>query len=386
MPSEDISDAMKLAAKTAGEVGMTQDDLEKAGELLQKYGEGRDELFEKFASLLEKTDVSSLDDDWKDACGRGKELLSSLNDSVPPADGEGLAGIGLDAFYRGELKIWDENAKAEIALAARLMRSILDTDLQLIKKCEEDLRTVRDGDKVVEALVEQTIGSLQKSLKDFLLLKTANVAQAFNHWLKDASARAYVKIWSDYIRDGLKSNLDAAKQKRAIKQQILDNIQLLSGAKEQLSEEWIDAVNARGAEAAKGLPDAGRSGDYNATDWAAFADDCCKTLAEACDRAKEQSKQVFDDLLPAFIEENTRAFAALTDDPSKLADFKSQMQEDFESLDDAFASEEETVNGLADGPYKEAVRATYDELRTIIRASLQLFVSNTKDAEDELKE
>lgn len=386
MPMQDISDAMKLAAKTAGEVGTTKDDLEKTGELLQKYGEAREELFGKLASLLEKEDVSSLDGDWKELCGRGKELLGGLNDAVPPSDGEGLAGIGLDAFYRGELKIWDENAKAEIALAARVMRRILDTDCELIKKCEQDLRTVRDSDKVVEALVEQNFGGLQKSLKDFLLLKTANVAQVFSHWLKDPSAKAYVRQWSDYIRDRLKENLDAAKQKRAIKQQILDNIQLLGGAREQLSGEWIEAVNARGAESAKGLQDAGRSGDYNAADWAGFADTCCKSLADVCERSKEQSKQVFDELLPAFIEENTRAFAALTDDPAKLEDFKSGMQEDFKSLDEAFASEGETIDGLADGPYKQAVRETYDELRTIIAASLQLFVSNTKDAEDEMKE
>jgi hypothetical protein len=386
MPLQDISDAMKLAAKTAGEVGMTKADLQKAADLLQKYGAGRDELCEKLASLLEKTDVSNLDGDWKDLCGRGRELLSSLNDAVPPPDGEGLAGIGLDAFYRGELKIWDENAKADIAFAAKVMRKVLDADCELIKKCEQDLQTVRDGDKVVEALVEKNFGGLQESMKSFLLLKTANVAQVFTHWLKDPSAKIYVRQWADYIRDRLKENLDAAKQKRAIKQQILDNIQLLQGAKEQLSEEWLDAVNAKGAEFARGLPDTGRSADYKAADWADFAETCCKTLADSCEGAKEQSKRVFDDLLPTFIEENTRAFAALTDDPSKLDDFTSSMQDDFKSLDEAFASEDETIDDLADGPYKQAARETYDELRTIITASLQLFISNTKDTEDEMKE
>lgn len=294
--------------------------------------------------------------------------------------------MGLDAFYRGELKIWDENAKAEIALAARVIRKIFEADCELIKKCQDDLKAVRDGDKVVEALIEQNFGSLEKSLKDFLLLKAGNLAQAFNHWLRDPSAKAYTKQWADYIRDRLKENLDSAKQKRAIKQQILDNIQLLQNAKEQLSGEWIDTMNAKGTEFARGLQGIGRSGDYNAVDWANFAEECCKRLADSSERAKEQSKSVFEELLPTFIEENTRAFAALTDDPAQLADFKSDMQDDFKSLDEAFASEEETVNGLAEGPYKQAARETYDELRTIIAASLQLFVSSTKDAEDAMKE
>jgi hypothetical protein len=124
MVVEDIWKALKVAAEKAGQIGMTQDDLEKCNDLLTQYGEKRENLFHAMVLLLGQSDLSNLDSDWKDCCSNGKEMLSTLNDAIPPGDGEGLAGMGLDSFYRGELKSWDENAKAGISSAANVIRRV----------------------------------------------------------------------------------------------------------------------------------------------------------------------------------------------------------------------------------------------------------------------
>jgi len=379
---EDIEKACQVLNTTAGEIGMTEEDRGRANELLKAYGEKREGLFKKMLWLLEEEDVSSLDSEWKDCCSNGKEALSNLNDAVPPTDGEGLTGIGLDSFYRGELKIWDENAKAGIASAAGIISKIYSADIALIAKCDEDLKTVRDGDKVVEALVEQNIGGFSSSVKDFLTLLLAKTPQVLNPWLKDGTAKTYVREWAQLIRTYLEENLKAAKQKRVFKETINDNIELISKTKEQLSEEWIDAMYSKGLEFAKSLPGIGSSNDYGAADWAEFGESCTKTLADRRDRAKEQSKKIFDELLPTFLEENNRAFAALTDDPSVLDAWKKDMKDDFTSIDEVLAKQNGIISALAEGPYKQAVAETLRDIKSLITSASEASFSSTEDAQN----
>src|SRR6476661_3722660 len=120
----DIDVACRIIDKAAGDIGMTEDDRQRANAVLKEYGDKRDSLFKGMVVMLGQSDLSNLVSDWKDCCGNGKEALSKLNDDIPPRDGEGLAGVQLDAFYRGELRIWDKNAQADIARAALTMEII----------------------------------------------------------------------------------------------------------------------------------------------------------------------------------------------------------------------------------------------------------------------
>jgi hypothetical protein len=62
---------------------MTRDDLGKAKDLLQRYGDERDRLFDRMQSLLTKPDSDSLVDDWKNDCEKASDLLESLNIDMP---------------------------------------------------------------------------------------------------------------------------------------------------------------------------------------------------------------------------------------------------------------------------------------------------------------
>jgi hypothetical protein len=104
------------------------------------------------------------------------------------------------------------------------------------------------------------------------------------------------------------------------------------------------------------------------------------------DRSKEQSKIVFGELLPTFLEENSRAFAALTDDPDKLADWKSDLLDDFKSIDDIFAREDPLIKSLVEGDFRRVASETFQEIRTMVTAGLKLLLDRTKDSEDAMKE
>ena len=171
-----------------------------------------------------------------------------------------------------------------------------------------------------------------------------------------------------------------------LRKQILDNIELLKNAKEQLDEKWIDDIYRSGEDCAKSLASCGETGDYKAVDWAKFGESCIGPLAESRDNAKEKSKTVFDELLPTFLEESNRAFAALTDDASQLATWKSELEDQYQSIDEALAAEDELIKALAEGPYQEAARETFDEFKLTFTTGMKLLLDKTKDAEDELKE
>ena len=384
---EDIRNACESVRQTAGEIGMTKNDLQKAKDLLEGYGSEREKLLEEMLSLLEKPDTSGLRDDWKNRCDKGKDLLERLNHDTPISpQGEGLRGVGAGNFADGEQKVWAKNGEADIASVANITCQIHKGDLELIGRCNEQLKTVRDGDKAVQALIEQNFGSMKTTLKNLTVtLVTKGVPALFSAFLKDRSSKDMVRDWGQTLAKNMDENLKAAKQKGDFKQIILQNIEFIQKTKDQLSEEWIEEIYKKGKEYSKSLSDLGENGDYKASDWEKFGQECIKRLAGRRDDAKQQSKMVFGELLPTFIEENNRAFAALTDDPSTLADWKSSMEDDFKSINDALSQGDAIVNDLADGPYKQAARETFSDIRDQITVGYKLFLSGTKDAEDEMK-
>ena len=386
MAVEDIRQVVLVIAETAGDIGMYQDDLVKARDLCQKYGDERDRLFEEMLSLLHQSDTSSLRDNWKTRCDKGKDLLDRLDREMPQSPaGQGLNGVGAGDFAQGEKKIWEENGKANIAFVGDVINKIYTADLELIKKCNDDLKTVRDGDKAVEALVQANLGGMKSELMDVVKTVANKAAEkTLTSWMKDRTTQAYFKKWYSIIVKGLQDNYSAAKQKRLLKQILLDNIQLITKTKDQLSEEWITEMYKKGEEFSRSLK--GLSGGvYIASDWGKFGEDCIKALAERRDRSIEQSRTVFRELYPTLTEETNRSYAALTDDPSKLATWMSEMQDQFKSMDDVLTKEDELISKIAEGAFKQAARETFNEVRQTLSTGLKLLLSSNKDADDEMK-
>ena len=388
MGIEDIQVACNTVKTTAGQLGMTKADFGKATDLLQRYGDDRSRLFDQLLALLDKTDASSILSDWKNLCETGRNLLEPLEGNMPksPMGDEGLKAVGLNDFSIGEKKIWEENAgNAYLALTADGLSTIYSADLKLIQKLNDDMKTVLDGGKEIESLLQENMSALKKKAQEVTGTMLAKaVPTVFSFFMKDQSSKQIMREWGAFASARMADNLKAARRKGELKQLILQNLELFDKAKEQLGLQRIDEMYKKGEDFARSLADIGENGDYRALDWQRFGNECIRRLADRRDRSIEQSKKVFEELLPSFTELNNQAFKALTNDPSMLASWKSDMQDNFRSTDEAFAKGNDILNDLADGPFKEAARATFDEMRNTFTAGAKALFDQTKDAEDEL--
>lgn len=384
---EDIVQAIGAIAKAAGEIGMTRDDLGKAKDLLQKYGDERDRLFDAMLSLLSKPSADGVIDEWKNTCEKASELLDGLNSSIPPSpSGEGLTGIGARDFYEGEKKVWAENGKGQIALVSGILVKVKLATTGLIQQCNDDLKTIRDSNAEGQSTLNENLEAIKAEILDLANTLASKAGdKTLTAWMKDGSAKELVKKWRDDVAQKIESNFTVAQQKGQLKRQLLDKIEVLKNAREQLDEKWIEETHKSGEECSKSLPSLGETGDYRAIDWARFGEECLEPLGESRDAATEQSTTLFNEVLPGFQEEIDTRYAALTDDPSKVSDWKSELQERQETIREALADEDEAIKNLAEGPYQEAARETFDVVRSTFSESMKDLLDRTKDAEDQLR-
>ncbi|HEX6685323.1 MAG TPA: hypothetical protein VF062_21210 [Candidatus Limnocylindrales bacterium] len=393
---EDVEDARELVEQRMRATGMEESIFDRILGLLEGFDSERESVIGDMLDRLEASGWADLRDRWQSGCQKALASLESLEEGIVDAlddseatamsEDELMAAVGPRDFLAGETKVWTKIAEGDIPDMATLMGKLLETDIEVIKKCEEDLKKVRDDDKVVEALIQKNFGSILTALKDLVAKYSLTGApRLLVIFMKDASTRQLANEKFKEIEKLLDENYTAAKQKRVVRQTVLDNIDLLNKAREQLSEEWIDQLYSKGESAAKALRDAGRSGDYEAADWEGFGQACIRALAERRDAAKEQSRKIFGELLPTFIEENTRAFAALTDDPATLEKFTSELKATFETIDDRLEAEEDYKEELADGPYKQAVGQTLAAIRQEIEGGLKLITDRTDESDKEVK-
>lgn len=365
--AEDVTYALVMVVKTAGRIGVPKSDVENTTELCNRYGDDRDRLFEGMLSLLDRSDTSDLRDRWADLNETGTSLLERLDREVPgTSEGEGLAGLGAKDFADGEKKIWEENAKANIAFVAEVISKIYQADIELIKQCNNELKKVRDDDAVLQLLIDRLDKSLVDRALDLLTKLPKAGAAAFNLFLGDPSAKAVVTGWGNITSDLMADLYKQAEDRAALSKTIKDKIELIQKTEEKLSEEWVEEMFKKGEEFATSLRDSGRHDEYEARDWDKFGQECLERLAQSRDRAREQSRQIFDELLPTFKAEIMRRFSSLTDDPAKIEQVQAQMDDCFQSMKDVLGSLDVYINSLEEGPFVQAARETFDLLEGTI--------------------
>ena len=320
-----------------------------------------------------------------------EDMTSILGDSEANAmsAGERMVAVGPGDFIDGERRIWAQVASLEVPEAAALMSRILEADIALIDKCREDLEEARSNDKIVEQLLAKNFATITQQAKGLLgkyVQLPTGIARLFVLFMKDAGTKAAASEVISVFEKLAAENLEAAKQKRAAKQTVLDNIKLLTDARAQLDEEWIDRVFVRGAEAAGEWPGAGQNGAYRAADWEWMKDNVHdRGLDTRAEDAKEQSRILYGELYPTFIEESTEAFAQLTDDPETLKRFTEELKTTFTSLEDLLARESDYAADLADGDYKQTAVAMMELAKATIRAGWDMMFAKTEQADEEVK-
>ncbi|MEU1973442.1 hypothetical protein ABZ477_17440 [Microbacterium sp. NPDC019599] len=396
---DDVDDARELVEQRMRAEGFEESIFDRVLELLEKFDTDREKLFEEMLDKLEQPGHDGLRDRWATNCEQAEALLDRLEEDLTSVleDSEANAmsieermeAVAPNDLLAGERKVWEAVARLDVPDAAELMSKILETDLAVIKKCEEDLKQARSNDKIVEQILVKNFASMTDQAKA-LIAKYAQlpsgIARLVVLFMKDPAAKAAATELIQSWEKAAAENYEAAKQKRAAKQVVQDNIKLLTDAREQLDEEWIDRVFVRGGEAAGAWRGIGQTGDYQATDWEGMADQVINEgLEPRAEAAKEQSRKLYEELYPTFIEESTKAFAQLTDDPATLQKFNDDLKSTFESLEDLLANESDFVADLADGDYKQTAVGMLEQTKLTLRAGWDMLFSKTKEADDEVK-
>ncbi|QIG39534.1 hypothetical protein G5T42_08570 [Microbacterium sp. 4R-513] len=396
---EDVDDARELVEQRMRDTGFEEDIFDRVLELLERFDTDREKLFEEMLDKLEAPGYDGLRDRWATNCVQAEALLDRLEEDMTSiledseanalSAEERMEAVGPGDFLAGERKIWAEVAKLDVPDVATLMGKVLETDLAIIKKCEEDLKQALSSDAIVQRVLEKNFGGVSETAKG-LVVKYTQLPTAFARLVvffmqdraaKDAATEA-IQAWEKAAAE----MYQAARDKRAAKQTVLANIKLLTDAREQLDEGWIDQLLARGSDAAESWAGIGQSGDYRAADWEELADHVIDDgLEPRAVAAKEQSARLYDELYPTFIEQSSKAFAQLTDDPAALQKFTDELRSTFDSLEDLLASETDYVADLADGDYKQTAVATLEQTKLILRTGWDALFQKTKEADEEVK-
>jgi hypothetical protein len=380
MGTADIENAqatLKNVLENSDSLAMTQSEVDKANQLLRDYGSQRDDLQKKMVSLLGQYDPSSLDRDWVDCCSRGKDSLGSLNSAMPAQNG--LAGAGLENFSRGEMSIWSENARAEIALRAKEMKTIHLANLKLIQDCNEDLKKVLSDEQDVQKYVEGTLGAMIDVLHKTGVFLVAIVQTV--RYKGQPSIPDQVKTLGEQLTASYAQAVDAANRKQALLKILLARIALLKDLSSKLNKDSIEAASETGKRTAESLYVAGKNSPYEARDWEEFGKDCKEQLQEQCDRSVTDADVLFDLLYNRLDEETSSSFEALSIDPAQWERWDDDIGKSFDSIESALENVEKYTDTLAEGKIKEGLSAALDTAKAMIRT----YIDGWKKTVDDIK-
>jgi hypothetical protein len=379
MSTEDITRADELIRQEAGRVGLQQTALDAGERLLQEYGQKRDAAFDAMVGFLGRSDESGIDEDWKDCCSNGKEALSHLNDGMPP---EGLAGIGADAFYRGELKMWDQNAKAEIGLAAQEIETIRLIHQQIIEDCKETLETIKDKDAVIQEAVRGIFPSVSTELVDFANNARKLVTQATSSHRFDWLALFITQV-SDFLANTFKSARDQSRQRAALKKNLVDHYKTIVQTQADLGKWKLDETLKDGAAAGDALLE-NKDGDYEARDWQDFVVRCKEALNRRYEAAETSSEELFGTVFDTLKQRIVVDFETLSDDGSKLIAWLEEIDGDFSDLQSVIVDQSDLMSGLVAGPMRDGIASVINTIKSMVQASFSDYSQMKEDIKKDM--
>jgi hypothetical protein len=263
---------------------------------------------------------------------------------------------------------------------------VLTADIDLVRECSESLKSVNNDDKVIDLLITKNLGGIKSDLSETVKAVVKKLtAKELTSWMKTGDAANYFRKWIETITNMLDENAKSGQRKAALKQTVSKTIEIINKTKDKLSEEWIEQMYAEGAVFARNLHEMAEHSDYKATDWKAFGEDCVKELDELRNHAKDVSREVFNEIVPQFLEKDSKDFATFINDPEWLASWKSDMRDSFKSLYEAVTQGGADINEVADGSFKKAALDTLEQVRNLVVVGERLWLDKTQDAEDQMK-
>jgi hypothetical protein len=302
---------------------------------------------------------------------------------MPSQGGGGLTGVGLDNFYRGEMSIWTENARAEIALRAKEMKTIHLANLKLIKDCNEELKRVLGDEQDVQKYVEGTFGAMVDVLKKTVTFLIAIVQIA--RYKGQPSIPDHITMVGDQLKQSYAQAVDAANKRQALLQILLNRLALLNDLKSKLNKEAIKAASEAGQKTAENLCVAGRNSPYDARDWEEFGKNCKEKLRDECERSVTDADTLFDMLYNRLDEETQKSFQALSIDPSQWARWDDEIGKSFDSIQSALDNVQKYTDTLAESKIKEGLNAALATSKAMIKSYIDDWKKTVNEIKDKLR-
>jgi len=225
---KDVDDVRELVEQRMRATGFEESILDRVMDLLERFDTDREKLFEEMLDRLEQPGYDGLRDRWATNCEQALALLERLEEDMTSVVGdsqanamsadERMAAVGPRDFIAGERKIWAQVARLDVPDVATLMSKVLETDLAIIKKCEEDLKNARSNDKIVEQILVKNFATITDKAKGLLakyVQLPTGIARLIVLFMRDPSAKAAateaIQAWEKLAAE----NYEAARQKRA---------------------------------------------------------------------------------------------------------------------------------------------------------------------------
>lgn len=360
------------------------DDFQDVDRAVQKYADERERLFDELQNALKRdTDIQS---PWDNLCDKGLQLTERLNDEIEDDVPNGFAGMGMADFYEGEKAAWQECKSGRIGLIAEAMFEIGKNDVEIYKQLEEDLKRAREDSKLVDEVSRATFGDMKDSVRNVIAEVAGVLAAAKAAGLdmigKGLSSKARQTV-SSFIK-GSSAMREMAKKKRAAKDILIRNSDMVDKAKEQIGDGAVRDILKRCEELTKSWKEASR-GDYNAQDWDSFGRECVEILKDKSEPVIEKAKMLFDNMQPMYIESLKTSFTTLLSDPATLEKFKDELDDETQKMFDELAKEDVVISLLRDSEPKRTAAAQMKEIVSEVTEALKELKDAIREIDEEMK-
>ncbi|HEU4589274.1 MAG TPA: hypothetical protein VFS13_00080 [Steroidobacteraceae bacterium] len=376
-----VTERYKKWAETAI---ITNDDFAAIDSLIQRHYDDRGRLFDELQNALKRdTDIQS---PWDNLCDKGLDLTERLNNEISRKIPDGFRGLGMSDFYEGEKTAWQNCKGGRIGLITEAMFEIGRNDVEIYKKLEEDLKRAREDAKVIDEVSRTTFAGFSEKVRE--------VAAEIGSILVSAAAIALPQIpkalvpkarrMTETLIKGSSTVRELTKKKRAIKEILARNSELVSNAKAKIGDGAVRDIQKRAEELAMSWKDAER-GDYDAQDWEAFGRACVEVLKNKAEPIVEKARILFDNMHPMYLEALKTSFITLFSDPSTLENFRGQLNNEMQKLLEQYTAQELQIASLRDSEPKRSANAEVQQMIKEINEALAELRNAIREIDEQMK-
>src|SRR5882672_1460409 len=215
---------------------ITNDAFSAVDGLVQKHYDERGRLFDELQNALKRdTDIQS---PWDNLCDKGLGLTEVLNNEIARRIPDGFKGLGMTDFYEGERAAWQNCKSGRIGLIAETFHDIAESNVEIYKKLEVDLKNAREDSKLIDDLARATFGDMRENARGVVAEGSGAAVSYLIQFIPfigeklAPKAKAFVQV----LIKGSASVRELTKRKSAAKGVLLRNVEIVAKAQNQIGD------------------------------------------------------------------------------------------------------------------------------------------------------